>query len=173
LKTALLLSAIAGVTLQKYAELVVKTRPAGHDRDACAAIAAGEGLDRKSWEAAMAGWGARLDADKPPGDLTAAYLRYYREAISRFGRAPASATFDAYVEMSAMIRTETDGARKRPTDVETMCAAFGIDAEKWAQISRYWVTKLMHDGALFVAYSDRVRARVQEMDEAFLRRLQA
>ena len=43
-------------------------------------------------------------------------------------------------------------------------------AEKWTQISRYWVTKLMHDKKLFVDYSERVRARVFEMDQAFLRR---
>ena len=41
-------------------------------------------------------------------------------------------------------------------DIETMCTAFGIDPEKWAQISRYWTTKLTHDGGLFVTYSDRV-----------------
>lgn len=160
------LAPIAGVSLEKYAELVVMTRAAAHDRNACAAIAATHGVSRSAWESAMLGWEARLASDATPGRVTNAYFKHYREALARATRSPATATFDAYVEMSALIRTETEGPQRRSTDVATMCDVYGITLEKWVQISQAWAAKLMHDPQLFVKYSERVLERVRELDAA-------
>jgi hypothetical protein len=164
------LAPVAGVSLQKYAELAVKMRSAGNDRQACAKIAEEDGIDRASWECATIEWGKRLSSEATRGAVVSVYYRHYQRALLRFGGTSPSATFDAYVEMSAMIRTDTEEPHKRPADVKSMCAAYGIDGDKWAEISRYWTTKLTHDPAQFATYSDRLRRRVSEMDEAFLRR---
>jgi hypothetical protein len=164
------LAPVAGVSLQKYAELAVKMRSAGNDREACARIAANDGIDRSSWEQATIEWSTRLSSEATRGAVVSVYFRHYQRALLQFGGISPSATFDAYVEMSAMIRTGTQAPRRRPVDVKSMCAAYGIDEEKWADISRHWMTKLMHDPVQFATYSDRLGRRVSEMDEAFLRR---
>ena len=161
---------IAGVSLEKYAELVVMTRAASHDRNAAAAIVAAHGVNRAAWERAMIGWENRLTADTTPGRVTAAYYKHYREALARATQTPATATFDAYVEMSAQIRTDTTEPSRRPTDVEAMCEAYNITSDKWAQISQSWTAKLMHDPQLFALYSARLQERVRELDWAFLAR---
>lgn len=167
--TSDLLEPVQGVTLQKYAELAVKMRGVVGDREACARIAERDGVARAVWEKALVVWSARLGGDSATGAVTMTYYKHYKEALAKFGAPSASATFDAYVEMSAMVRSETEGARPRPTDVASMCAVFGITEPKWIEISRYWTTKLMHDPQMFAAYSERVRARVKELDEQFAR----
>ncbi|MCE9521707.1 MAG: hypothetical protein K8S25_04660 [Alphaproteobacteria bacterium] len=164
------LKPVAGVSLQKYAELAVKMRAAGNDREACAQIAAQEGIHRLAWEHAMVEWNSRLRSEATRGAVVAAYFKHYQRALLLHSERAATATMDAYVEMSAMIRTETQEPRKRPADVKSMCQAYGIDEKKWVEISRHWVTKLTHDPALFATYSDRLRKRVLEMDEAYLSR---
>lgn len=163
-----LLEPVHGVTLQQYAELAVRMRGVSGDREACARIAEREGVCRSAWEKALVGWNERLSSSDG-GAVTVTYYKHYKEALARVAAPSASATFDVYVEMSAMIRSETEGARPRPTDVASMCAVFGITEPKWIAISRYWTTKLMHDPQMFAAYSDRVRARVKELDEQFAR----
>lgn len=164
-----LMAPVQGVTLQKYAELAVKMRGVAGDRDACARIAEREGVSRAAWEKALVEWNVRLGSDVATGAITMTYYKHYKDALARFGAPVASATFDAYVEMSAMIRSEVDGSGARPTDVASMCAVFGITEQKWVEISRYWTTKLMHEPQLFATYSERVRARVKELDEQFAR----
>ncbi|MEQ1864912.1 MAG: hypothetical protein ABL996_09695 [Micropepsaceae bacterium] len=164
------LAPVAGVSLQKYAELAVKMRSAGNDGEACAKIAANDGIDRASWEQAAIEWSSRLSSEATRGAVVSIYYRHYQRALLHFGGTFPTATFDAYVEMSAMIRTETHEPHKRPADLKTMCVVYGIDEGAWADISRQWTTKLMHDPALFATYSERVRRRVSEMDEAYLQR---
>jgi hypothetical protein len=90
-----LMAPIAGVTLEKYAELVVATRGAARDRSACAAIAEAHGVSRIAWESAMHGWEARLSSDTTPGALLATYYDFYREALAQHARSQMIATFNA------------------------------------------------------------------------------
>lgn len=81
-----LMAPIAGVSLEKYAELVVKMRSVVRDRNASGAIAEAHGVSRKSWESAMQGWEARLSSDETPGTLLATYYDFYREALAQHAR---------------------------------------------------------------------------------------
>lgn len=161
-----LLEPVHGVTLQQYAELAVKMRGVSGDREACARIAEREGVCRSAWEKALVEWNARLSRSDGGGAVTVTYYKHYKEALARFAAPTASATFDVYVEMSAMVRSKLKGEALRTADVASMCATFGISEEKWVEISRYWTTKLMRDPVLFAEYSERVRDRVKELDSS-------
>lgn len=89
-----LLMPIAGVSLEKYAELVVTMRGVLRDRNACAAIAEAHGVSRSAWERAMQGWEARLSSDATPGALLATYYDYYREALALHARSQMIANFN-------------------------------------------------------------------------------
>lgn len=159
---------IAGISLEYYAELCVKMKDCGGDLEVCARIAEENGVDRASWEAAMNGWNSRMADPATAGQVAIAYMPIYQAALAKFGGPVATATLDEYIEMSAMINTDTQGPRKRPTDFDAMYARFGIDVHKWSQISTYWVDKLTKDPALGSDYGTKVRARVKELDEQFL-----
>jgi hypothetical protein len=164
------LDPIAGISLEQYAELCVKMKDCGGDLEVCARIAGENGVDRATWEAAMNGWNGRMQDPTTAGQVAMAYMPIYQAALAKFGGPPATATLEEYIEMSALINTDTQAPNRRPTEFDAMYARFNIDVQKWSQISTYWVDKLTKDPALGSDYGNKVRARVKELDEEFLGR---
>lgn len=154
------LQPVAGVTVERYAELCAIMARANGDLEECARIAADEGLDRATWQQAMEGWNARMSDPATAGAVAMAYMPVYQETLARVGGPPATATLDEYIEMSAMINTDVG----RPVDLDAMYARFGIDAPRWSQISTHWVGRLTSDPGLAARYGERTRARVAELD---------
>ncbi|MEO6391154.1 MAG: hypothetical protein ABIP75_04825, partial [Pyrinomonadaceae bacterium] len=163
------LDPIAGISLERFAELCVKMKDCGGDLDVCANIAADNGVDRPTWEAAMSGWNARMTDPGNAGQVALAYMPLYQAALATYGGPPATATLDEYIEMSALINTDTIEPNKRPTDFDAMYARFNIDVSKWSQISTFWVDKLTKDPPLGADYGNKVCARVKELDDEFRR----
>ena len=91
-----LMAPIAGVSLEKYAELVVKMRGVVRDRNAAASIAEAHGVNREAWESAMRGWESRLASDtRSGGALLATYYEFYREALAQHARTQIIANYNA------------------------------------------------------------------------------
>jgi hypothetical protein len=157
------LDPIAGVSLERYAELCAKMKDCGGDLEVCARIAAENGVERSSWEAARQGWNARMQDPSTAGQVALAYMPLYQAALATYGGPPATASYEDYIEMSALINTDVG----RPTDFDAMYARFGIDAPKWSQISTHWVDRLIKDPQLGTDYGQKVRARVKELDDAY------
>ncbi len=167
------LEPIAGIDLARYAELCAKMANCGGDLEICVQIAAENGVDRATWEAAMNGWNARMYDPKYAAEVALAYMPLYQAALAKFGGPPATATMDEYLEMLAMINTDLRGDIKRPVPFEPMYERFGIDAPKWSQISSAWVEKLGKDPQLGKEFGDRFIARIKELDDAYLRQVGA
>ncbi len=165
------LDPIAGISLERYAELCVKMKDCGGDLDVCARIAEENGVDRATWEAAMNGWNARMHDPATAGQVALAYMPIYQAALAKYGGPVATASYEDYIEMSALINTDMQGAVRRPTDFDSMYARFGIDVQKWSQISTHWVDRLTKDPQLGSDYGQKVRARVKELDEAYMRQV--
>lgn len=163
------LDPIAGISLERYAELAAKMANCGGDLEVCATIAQENGVDRPTWEAAMNGWNARMADPATAGQVALAYMPMYQDALAEFGGPPATATFDEYVEMSAMINSDIRGEwRPTRTDFDAMYARFGIDAPKWSQISTSWVDALITDPELAVKFDNACKDRIKALDEAFV-----
>ena len=165
------LDPIAGISLERFAELCVKMKDCGGDLDVCARIAAENGVDRATWEAAMNGWNARMHDPATAGQVALAYMPIYQAALAKYGGPVATASYEDYIEMSALINTDMQGTVRRPTDFDSMYARFGIDVQKWSQISTHWVDRLTKDPQLGSDYGQKVRARVKELDEAYMRQV--
>lgn len=157
------LDPIAGISLERFAELCVKMKDCGGDLEVCARIAAENGVDRTSWEAAMNGWSARMQDPANAGQVALAYMPLYQAALATYGGPVATASYEDYIEMSALINTDVG----RPTDFDAMYARFGIDPSKWSQISTHWVDRLTKDPQLGADYGQKVRARVKELDDTY------
>src|ERR1041384_1190919 len=161
------LDPIAGISLERYAELCAKMKDCGGDLEVCARIAAENGVVRADWEAAMNGWNARMQDPATAGQVALAYMPLYQAALATYGGPVATASYEDYIEMSALINTDMRGPSCRPTDFDAMYAKFGIDAPKWSQISTYWVDRLTKDPQLGADYGQKVRARVKELDDSY------
>lgn len=165
------LDPIAGISLERYAELAAKMKDCGGDLEVCARIAGENGVDRATWESAMNGWNARMYDPTTAGEVALAYMPLYQAALAKWGGPAATATYEDYIEMSAMINTDMQGTLKRPTQLEIMYAKFGIDAVKWSQISTHWVDKLIKDPQLGADYGNKARERVKALDEEYKRQV--
>ena len=162
------LAAIAGVSLEKYAELCAKMANTPNETDAFAAVAEANGVSREDWTAARAGWNARMENTSTAATVALAYMPLYQAALAKYGGERATATFDEYVEMSAMINSDLKGENARPKDLDAMYAKFGINPQKWSQISTDWVERLTKDPLLAKDFADRCKIRIKELDNEFL-----
>ena len=61
------LEPIAGVDLERYARIVKGVAAYGYDHSKLVFVAASFGVNDASWEAAQAGWAARIQADRGVG----------------------------------------------------------------------------------------------------------
>lgn len=162
------LEPIAGVTLEKYAELCAKMANTPNDDEAFIAVAEANGVSRDAWTAARTGWNARMENVETAATVAMAYMPLYQAALAKYGGPVATATLDEYIEMSAMINSDMQGESARPKDFDAMYAKFSIDPPKWSQISTHWVDKLTKDPGLATQYGEKVRARVKELDAEYL-----
>lgn len=151
------LDPIAGISLERYAELAAKMKDCGGDLEVCARIAADEGVDRATWQAAMDGWNHRMNDPSTAGEVALAYMPLYQAALASTG-ALATSSFEEYVGMSVLLKHPRFG-------LEVMYAYYGIDTPKWSQISTYWVDQLTRDQALAQRFSSECAALKQRLDE--------
>src|SRR2546423_9255422 len=161
------LARIAGIMLERCVELCAKRKDCGGHLEVCARIAAENGVARGDWEAAMNGWNARMQDPATAGQVALAYMPLYQAALAAYGGPVATASYEDYIEMSALINTDMQGTPRRPTDFDAMYTKFGIDAPKWSQISTCWVDRLNKDPQLGADYGQKVRARVKELDNSY------
>lgn len=148
------LAPIAGISLEEYADLCARMKDTGTDLDRQAAIAAELGHDRRSWEAAKDGWTARTSNPASAGTVSTAFMPLYQAALARTGPAR-TATFEEYVQMSAMVQLKVP--------FETIYAHFGMTGADWSQISTAWVDALTHDNELASRWGDAVTAERERL----------
>ena len=134
------LEPIAGVSLERYAELCAAMKDCGGSLEVCATIASERGVAADQWKAAMDGWNERMANPATAGEVALAYMPLYQAALARTGDV-ASASFEDYAGMITMLNHTRFG-------LDPMYAHYGIDVQRWSQISTYWVGKLAADPAL-------------------------
>jgi hypothetical protein len=144
------LDPIAGISLERYAELCARMKDCGGDLEVCATIAEAEGVGRDTWQAAMDGWNARMNDPATAGQVALAYMPLYQAALARTGTA-ATASFEDYAGMSVMVNHPRYG-------LDPMYAHYGIDVHAWSQISTYWVNELTTDEATRLRFASETGA---------------
>lgn len=150
------LDPIAGISLEQYAELAAKMKDCGGDLEVCARIAGENGVDRDTWQAAMDGWNERMANTATAGEVALAYMPLYQAALARTGDI-ATTSFEDYSGMSVMLNHPDHGLDK-------MYAYYGIDVQKWSQISMYWVDQLTKDQALSTRFGNDTQALREQLD---------
>jgi hypothetical protein len=121
-------SPINGISLERYAELGADVADHFNDKEACARIVAEKGVSRADWEAAVAGWTARMQDMALMGRVATAYMPLYQAALEK-KKGKVDVSFEDFVAMSA--------ARKA-YGTERANATYGIDETAWTQIAGAW-----------------------------------
>lgn len=132
---------INGISLERYAELGAIVSDHVNDQAKVRELVVKEGVRAEDWDAAVAGWTARMQDMRLMGAVAMRYMPLYQAALQRRaasgqGRAAPEATFDDYVAMS--------GAAKA-MGIENMWRHYGIDSPTWTQIAMTWNQRIPTD----------------------------
>jgi hypothetical protein len=125
---------IAGISIERYAELGAELD--GIDDPAAQIQKVGElGVSAADWEAAKAGWLARMQDMSLMGQVATRYMQLYNAALAQ-KKGTASVGFEEFCAMSAAIQV---------FGVEGMMNHYGISQGDWTTISAHWLNELSRD----------------------------
>ena len=148
------LEPIAGISLERYAELCAKMTECGGDLEVCARIALENGVDRTTWESAMNGWNARMWDPQTAGTVAMAYHPLYQEALKKFAAPPPEIPLEQYATMYATVMKKSE---------PEMFSEFSVSAVQWSQISTEWVGKLAADADLRKKFTDMAQSEMERI----------
>jgi hypothetical protein len=131
---------INGITLEKFAELSAEVSHT-QDPEEQARHLETLGTPRADWEAAKAGWIARMQDIALMGQVATAYMPLYQAAIAKKS-GMVDVSFDDYVALTAALQAY---------GYERMLATYGLDQGAWVQIAGSWNTRM---GANMMAYAN-------------------
>ncbi|HQY63110.1 MAG TPA: hypothetical protein PK141_17040 [Polyangiaceae bacterium] len=127
---------IAGISLELYAELSADVSDHLNDANAQIEIVGKKGITRESWDAAKAGWTARMQDMSLMGQVAMRYMPLYQAALAKKSGGKPQVTFEEYVAMS--------GAAKAMS-VEGMLAFYKLSMSDWTMIAGDWSSKIPLD----------------------------
>lgn len=74
---------IAGISLERYAQLAALMAEFDGDLDACTRIAREQGVGEQDWQVAMAGWNRRLADPANSASVAIKYVECYRSEVAK------------------------------------------------------------------------------------------
>ena len=135
------LAPIAGVTVEQYADLCAQMASTGEDTAAQAEIAAKNGVDEATWNAAKEGWTKRMSDPANMGKVAQAFMEKYQaaQAAARGGKEPMS--LQQYAKITAEYSFEKD-ANGVQVDHHIILARYGLNVTQWGEVSGYWTPRV-------------------------------
>lgn len=132
---------IAGVTLEKYADLCVAMADTAGDEAKELAIAAEAGVDAAAWREAKSGFTAKMSDPADAGKTAYAFMPFYQAAQTRKRGGAEPCSIELYAKITAEYSFEKgpDGAKVPPPVV---FARHGITAAQWNEYTSYWTPKV-------------------------------
>jgi len=127
---------IAGISLELYAELSADVSDHLNDPAKQVEVVAKKGISKESWDAAKAGWTARMQDMSLMGQVAMRYMPLYQAALEKESGGKPQISFEDYVAMS--------GAAKAMS-IEGMLAFYKITMNDWTLIAGDWNTKIPMD----------------------------
>ena len=138
---------IAGVGLEKYAELAVGMQ--GMPESEFAAYAEANGVAPGRWDEVRSGWNARFESVPA---VTIRWGQLYRQKLASAGVTRPDVSFEQYVTATAK--------RNIGRPLEEIYADLNLTVSTWALVSDYWVAQLAADPQLTVKFQNDVKAEM-------------
>ncbi|RLB46739.1 MAG: hypothetical protein DRJ42_26975 [Deltaproteobacteria bacterium] len=121
-----------GIDLDRYAQLAAVVGDT-QDPNEQARLVGAEGVNAADWEAAKAGWTAKMQDVSDMGQTATQYMALYNGYLAQRRGGQVTASFEDYVAMSAVVKAR---------GYEGMIAAYGISQADWMQIANHWNTTM-------------------------------
>ncbi len=122
------MEAYGGMTLDRYADVSAIVSDVINDPAACAQKLEAEGIRPDEWEAAKAGWTAKMQSMSDFGQTATRYMQLYQAALNRRG-GTTQVSFDDYVAMRALASVR---------GLDGMLQMYGVSQAQWTQIAGHW-----------------------------------
>jgi len=145
---------INGISLERYAELSAEV-DGTQDPEKQAEIVGQLGVQRADWEAAKAGWTARMQDMSLMGQVATRFMPLYQAALAKKSGGAPQVSFEDYVAMSACVPA---------IGYEGMLQHYKITSAQWTMIAGHWNSAIptnpqyMQYGMLVQQESQRIRA---------------
>jgi hypothetical protein len=123
---------INGISLERYAELAADCSDT-QDPNQQAEIVSKKGVSRADWEAAKAGWTARMADMSLMGQVATRFMPLYNAELAKKSGGAPTVTFEDYVAMSGTAKA---------IGYEAMLAHYKVTPAQWTQIGMHWNTKI-------------------------------
>jgi hypothetical protein len=125
---------INGISLERYADLGAELDGITDPAEQVAKVAT-LGVSKEDWEAAQAGWLARMQDMSLMGQVATRYMQLYNAALAQ-KKGNASISFEEYCAVSAGIAV---------FGYEAAMTHYGISMGDWTTISAHWTTEMSRD----------------------------
>ena len=123
---------INGISLERYAELSADCSDT-QDPNQQAEIVAKKGVQRADWEAAKAGWTARMQDMSLMGQVATRFMPLYNAELAKKSGGAPTVSFEDYVAMSGTAKA---------IGYEGMLAHYKVTPAQWTQIGMHWNSKI-------------------------------
>lgn len=123
---------INGISLERYAELSADCSDT-QDPNQQAEIVAKKGVSRADWEAAKAGWTARMADMSLMGQVATRFMPLYNAELAKKSGGAPNVSFEDYVAMSGTAKA---------IGYEGMLAHYKVTPAQWTQIGMHWNSKI-------------------------------
>lgn len=140
-------SPIQGISLERYAELSALVSDVHQDVERSPQLVAAQGVARADWEAAKAGWNARMQDPSLMGHVATRYMALYNDALARKNPVPAMPSWDDYVAISGCAK-----AWGLPRALEH----YRLDMNRWTQIATHWNGQMAANMPAYASWGPRV-----------------
>ena len=120
---------IHGISLERYAELGAAIADVHDDAAKVRAAVEAEGVSASDFEAAKAGWTARMQDMALMGRVATAYMPLYQAALAKRKGGRAQASYESFVAVSAAIKV---------FGYEVALQACRVKGSDWTEISGHW-----------------------------------
>ena len=132
---------IAGVSLEKYAELCALMGATGGEVAQENALAAEHGVSAESWAQAKEGFTARMSDPADMGKTALAFMPLYQAAqeAMRGGGEPAS--LETYTKVHAEMAYRKDESGEK-IDYNIVLAENGFTHQSWLEVEGYWTPRV-------------------------------
>lgn len=124
---------INGISLERYADLGAALDGKDKDKAGTEAVLAAEGVTVQDYEAAKAGWTARMQDMSLMGRVATAFMPLYQAALARRKGGAARISYEDYVHVSALIKIY---------GFEAAIQAAGVPMSEWAEAAGFWTTTM-------------------------------
>lgn len=120
---------INGISLERYADIGAALDGKDKDPAATAQVLAQEGVSKEDWEAAKAGWTARMQDMSLMGRVATAFMPMYQAALARRKGGAARISYEDFVHVSALIKIY---------GFEGAVQAAGLSQSDWTEAAGHW-----------------------------------